>query len=193
MWLGVLGPLCVRHGGAVVVVPAARQRALLAALLVQANQPVSFGELAEVVWDGVPPPGARGTLRSYVMRLRTVLGPVIPAFPLAALADELCDTCRRLDALDTGDPGSSVRAVFSWSYRLLSDPGARMFRLLGLHPGPGISIPAAASLAAVHRDQASAALHELSTAHLLTEQAPGQVLTPRPAPRLRRRAGPHHR
>jgi hypothetical protein len=37
------------------------------------------------------------------------------------------------------DPGSSVRAVFSWSYRQLSDEAARMFRLLGLHPGRDIT------------------------------------------------------
>ena len=53
----------------------------------------------------------------------------------------------RLDALETGDPAASVRAVFSWSYRQLSGAAARMFRLLGLHPGPDITVPAAASLA----------------------------------------------
>ncbi len=40
-----------------------------------------------------------------------------------------------------------VRAVLSWSYDQLSPPAARMFRLLGLHPGPDISLSAAASLA----------------------------------------------
>ena len=70
-----------------------------------------------------------------------------PGFPLAALAAELRDAAGRLDALDAGDPGASVRAVFSWSYRQLSGPAARMFRLLGLHPGPDITVPAAASLA----------------------------------------------
>ena len=49
------------------------------------------------------------------------------------------DRAGRLDALDTGDPAASVRAVFSWSYRQLSAGAARMFRLLGLHPGPDIS------------------------------------------------------
>ena len=72
-----------------------------------------------------------------------------PCFPLAALAAELRDADGRLDALDSGDPAASVRAVFSWSYQQLSADAARMFRLLGLHPGPDISVPAAASLAAV--------------------------------------------
>ena len=70
-----------------------------------------------------------------------------PSLPLAALADELRDASGRLDALDTDDPAASVRAVFSWSVRHLSGEAARMFRLLGIHPGPDISGPAAASLA----------------------------------------------
>jgi DNA-binding SARP family transcriptional activator len=57
-----------------------------------------------------------------------------PDFPLAAVAAELQDRAGRLDALDAGDPGSNVRAVFSWSYRQLSGEAARIFRLLGIHP-----------------------------------------------------------
>jgi len=54
-----------------------------------------------------------------------------PGFPLAALASELRDTATRLDALDTGDPGSSMRAVFSCSYQQLSPGAARVLRLMG--------------------------------------------------------------
>ncbi|HTX85126.1 MAG TPA: BTAD domain-containing putative transcriptional regulator [Streptosporangiaceae bacterium] len=97
-----------------------------------------------------------------------------PRFPLGALADELRDVAGRLDALDAGDPGSSVRAVFSWSTRQLSEQAARMFRLLGLHPGPDISVPAAASLAALAEADARALLRELARAHLITEHAPGR-------------------
>lgn len=75
MWFGVLGPLSVRHGGAMLQVPAPRQRTLLAALLVKPGQPVSFDQLADTVWDGRPPSGARATLRNYVKRLRQGLGP----------------------------------------------------------------------------------------------------------------------
>jgi NB-ARC domain len=64
-------------------------------------------------------------------------------FPLTALAEELRDAEGRLPALDAGEAASSVTAVFSWSYRQLSDPAARLFRLLGLHPGPDITAPAA--------------------------------------------------
>ena len=64
----------VGDSGAEVLVAAARQRVLLAALLVHTCQPVPADTLAEAVWDGLPPPGYATTLRSYVMRLRQTLG-----------------------------------------------------------------------------------------------------------------------
>ena len=97
-----------------------------------------------------------------------------PDFPLTALAEELCDAERRLQALDPGEEATSVKAVFSWSYRQLSDPAARLFRLLGLHPGPDITAPAAASLAAVPLADARDMLAELDRANLITENAPGR-------------------
>jgi NB-ARC domain-containing protein len=65
-----------------------------------------------------------------------------PGLPLAALVTELRDAADRLDALDGGD-AASVRAVFSWSYQQLPESAARVFRLLGVHPGPDITVPAA--------------------------------------------------
>jgi tetratricopeptide (TPR) repeat protein/transcriptional regulator with XRE-family HTH domain len=99
-----------------------------------------------------------------------------PRFPLAALAAELADEAGRLDALDAGDPASSVRAVFSWSTRQLTGEAARMFRLLGLHPGRDISVAAAASLAALAEPQAGGLLRELARAHLIAECAPGRYV-----------------
>jgi DNA-binding SARP family transcriptional activator len=96
-----------------------------------------------------------------------------PGFPLATLAAEF-DSGGLLDALDADGGDVSVRAVLSWSYRQLSCPAARMYRLLGLHAGPDISGPAAASLAGLSRGQAAAALTELTCAHLLTEHAHGR-------------------
>src|SRR6185437_9547693 len=83
-----------------------------------------------------------------------------PAFPMASLVTELRDAGSRLDALDAGDPGSSIRAVFSWSHQNLSETAARIFRLLSVHPGPDISLPAAASLVGLARDQARRAVRE---------------------------------
>lgn len=74
MEFGVLGTLLVRANRADVPITGAKLRALLAALLLQANRTVSQEALVEVVWDGHPPPEALGTLRSYIMRLRRTLG-----------------------------------------------------------------------------------------------------------------------
>ena len=97
-----------------------------------------------------------------------------PGLPLSALADELRNAHGRLDVLDTGDPAASVRAVFSWSVRQLSPAAARMFRLLGLHPGPDVTALAAASLTGMPPPLARQTLGELTRAHLVGEQHPGR-------------------
>ena len=97
-----------------------------------------------------------------------------PKRPLAELAAELRDARGRLDALEAGDAATDVRAVLSWSYDQLSPATAQMFRLLGLHPGPDISLPAAASLAGVSRAEAAAALRELTRTNMAAEHLPGR-------------------
>ncbi len=97
-----------------------------------------------------------------------------PGFPLAAVAAELREAGCVLDPFHGNDHATDVRAVFSWSYRALSTEAARLFRLLGLHPGPDIPVAAAASLAAVPPGQARTMLAELTRAHLLAEPAPGR-------------------
>jgi DNA-binding SARP family transcriptional activator len=79
MWLGMLGPLCVRDDNAEIQISAPKQRVVLAALLRRPNQVVSFDELAEVLWDSAPPPTARVTLRNHVKSLRQALGPSVSA------------------------------------------------------------------------------------------------------------------
>jgi tetratricopeptide (TPR) repeat protein len=93
---------------------------------------------------------------------------------LTAVAGELADTQRRLGALDAGDPVTRVRAVFSWSYHALTPPAQRLFRLLGLHPGPDVSTAAAASLAGAPADAVSVLLTELTRTGLLAEHAPAR-------------------
>jgi DNA-binding SARP family transcriptional activator/tetratricopeptide (TPR) repeat protein len=99
---------------------------------------------------------------------------VRPRLPLASLAAEIRDAASPLDALDTGDPAASIRAVFSWSYHQLSPSAARTFRLLGLHPGPNLTAPAAASLTGVSVPEAHQALGELARAHLIFENSAGR-------------------
>jgi tetratricopeptide (TPR) repeat protein len=97
-----------------------------------------------------------------------------PGFPLASLVAELGDESGRLDALDAGDPASSIRTVISWSYQSLTGQAARMFRLLGLHPGPDVTAHAAASAAGVTLPAARRCLRELTNANLLNEHQPGR-------------------
>ena len=97
-----------------------------------------------------------------------------PKRPLTELAAELHDARGRLDALEAGDAVTNVRAVLSWSYDQLSEPAARMFRLLGVHPGPDISLSAAASLAGMPRAAAGAALRELVRTHMVAEYLPAR-------------------
>jgi tetratricopeptide (TPR) repeat protein/transcriptional regulator with XRE-family HTH domain len=91
---------------------------------------------------------------------------------LASLAEELRCADSRLDALDDTDPLASIRTVLSWSYQDLRNPAARMFRLLGIHPGPDISAQAAASLVACTPAEARSLLRELTGWHMLTEPVP---------------------
>jgi DNA-binding SARP family transcriptional activator len=72
---GLLGPLVVRVDESPVTISAGKQRVLLAALLLRANQVVPVDDLAEAVWDFRPPGSARVTLQNYVKRLRQALGP----------------------------------------------------------------------------------------------------------------------
>jgi len=99
---------------------------------------------------------------------------VRPTFRLDAVALELGNNHRPRPAFTVGDVASDVDAVFSWSYQALSSAGARLFRLLGLHPGPDVTVPAAASIAGIAEAEARSLLAELTSAHLMFEHTPGR-------------------
>ena len=127
-------------------------------------------------------PGRRGTGRGRTLAaairlvelcagLPLALGVVaaratLDQHPLGLLVEELEHAT--LDALDTDDPLTSVRAVFSWTFGCLSPAAARLFALLGLHPGPDVTEPAATSLLAA---PSAEALDELARHSLLTYQS----------------------
>ncbi|RSN70983.1 BTAD domain-containing putative transcriptional regulator [Actinomadura sp. WAC 06369] len=72
---GILGPLEVTRDGVGVPLRAGQQRALLAALLIDAGQVVSVDALVSRLWGEDPPGGARNAVQNYVLRLRRTLGP----------------------------------------------------------------------------------------------------------------------
>ena len=70
---GVLGPLEAARDGVVVGLTRA-QRAMVAALVIGRQRPVSIDLLADAVWDDDVPPDPAAALRSHVSRLRRALG-----------------------------------------------------------------------------------------------------------------------
>ena len=97
-----------------------------------------------------------------------------PAFPMSAVAIELADGGARLDALGDDDPMADVRSVFATSYRALSPRAARMFRLLGIHPGPDVSRAATVPLLGESDGAARLAMAELVRVNLVAEHTPGR-------------------
>lgn len=94
---------------------------------------------------------------------------------MAGLVAELRDKRARLDALSADDdPATDLRAVFSWSYDVLSDRAARMFRLLGLHPDGDFTAAVAAAVAGVNEREAAGGLDELLASHLIDNHRPGR-------------------
>jgi DNA-binding SARP family transcriptional activator/ABC-type branched-subunit amino acid transport system substrate-binding protein/streptogramin lyase len=69
----ILGPLSVVNGGEELVLGAAKQRTLLALLLLHRNEPVSSERLTDWLWQGEPPATAQKSLQVYVSGLRKVL------------------------------------------------------------------------------------------------------------------------
>jgi DNA-binding SARP family transcriptional activator/tetratricopeptide (TPR) repeat protein len=109
------------------------------------------------------------------LRVAAELAADRPTVPLARLVDELADLRTRLDLLEAdGDPGTGMRAVFSWSYRHLNNEDARTSRLLGLHPGPDVEAYEVAALTGMTVRQAHRALDVLARAHLLCPAPPSR-------------------
>ena len=74
MEFAVLGPVSVRQDGRELPLGGPKQRALLAILLLNANEAVSRDRLIDGLWGERPPATAAHTLDNYISRLRKVLG-----------------------------------------------------------------------------------------------------------------------
>jgi tetratricopeptide (TPR) repeat protein len=99
-----------------------------------------------------------------------------PSMPLGELIDDLRGESARWNVLtaDAEEGSDAMRSVFEWSYQALPGPAARLFRLLGLHPGNEFGLPAVASLAGVEPAQARSLLDTLVRAHLLERRPAGR-------------------
>jgi tetratricopeptide (TPR) repeat protein len=93
-----------------------------------------------------------------------------PHLAVSDLVEDLVRVGDRLDILAADDDETTaVRSVFSWSYRALPSDAARVFRLLGLHPGPNIGVAAAAALTGILVDAVRRLADVLISVHLLAE------------------------
>jgi transcriptional regulator with XRE-family HTH domain len=97
-----------------------------------------------------------------------------PARKATAVAAELTAARDRLAVMRAEN--LSVAAAFDLSYQDLTTAQQRLFRQLGLAPGPDIDAYAAAALADISPAAARSRLDELYDHHLISEPAPGRYL-----------------
>ena len=95
-----------------------------------------------------------------------------PAWAAADLAADLVAARDRLELMRAENV--SVAAAFDLSYRDLTAGQQRLFRRLGLHPGPDIDAHAAAALDGTSLGQARRHLDELYDQHLLGQPGRGR-------------------
>lgn len=97
-----------------------------------------------------------------------------PGFPLTALAADLADAASRIRELDEQDPAASLPAVLSWYYASLTARQAEVFGLLGLAPGPDISVEAVSGLIDMPPRDTRSILRMLERISLIGEPSPGR-------------------
>ena len=126
----VLGPLEVLDDGRPLDLGAPRQRALLAFLLLHANEVVSTDRLAEALWPGGIPRTAQKAIQVYVSALRRALGSARdvlethgPGYLLRVAPEELdLHEFERLLASARGRSCSGRAATSAWSSATSSGP-----------------------------------------------------------------------
>jgi DNA-binding SARP family transcriptional activator len=149
----LLGDVRVTRDGQQVDIGPLRQRSVLAALLVDVNETVSTDQLVDRVWGDEPPTTARGTLASYLTRLRQAL----PEVPIERVRGG-----QRLVA----DPA----AVDIVEFRAHIEAGryGKALELWRGEPLGGLSTPWATRLRDKLADEAFAAVLDLADEHLTT-------------------------
>jgi DNA-binding SARP family transcriptional activator len=155
----ILGPLEARLGGRSVAFGSTKQRALLAALLLRANEVVSAERLIDELWGEAPPRSAPNALQVYVSQLRKTLGADVlvtqaPGY-VARLATDRLDAARFEGLVEEG------------RHAILSDDAvtaaARLGEALALWRGDclaGLELHAAARSAIAHLEELRLAAQE---------------------------------
>jgi tetratricopeptide (TPR) repeat protein len=76
-----------------------------------------------------------------------------------------------------GDDDTSVRNAFDLSYRAQPESAQRIFRCLGLVPGPDLGVRAVAALAGTTESRVRRTMDRLASAHLVVQHSPGRYTT----------------
>ncbi|MCK7624474.1 NB-ARC domain-containing protein [Streptomyces sp. RS10V-4] len=110
------------------------------------------------------------------LRIATARLMAHPEWSLDCWTDKLADERRRLRELSAHGTELTMETCLHLSYRGLSSGAARLFRFLGLHPGPYVESQDAGVLAGWDADRTSRHLAELCDAHLLEEDVQGHYV-----------------
>jgi transcriptional regulator with XRE-family HTH domain/tetratricopeptide (TPR) repeat protein len=170
----------------VVLVTSRRRLAALSDATVISLGTLSPGEAATLLARLAARPGIRATdeavgeiarLCGYLPLAIAMLAGQLrhhPSWTAAGMADGLAAALDRLAVMRAED--LSVAAAFDLSYADLTPARQRLFRRLGLVPGPSVDAFAAAALDGTGPEAARHDLGELYDQHLLTEPAPGRYV-----------------
>ena len=192
----ILGPLEVSHEGRPVRIRGAKERALLAILLLHANEPVSVDRLIDELWTDRPPMTARKSLQVRVAGLRRALRDSIVltrggGYAISVAGDQL-DLhrferllCEGRELLAEGDPraaaGALDEAISLWRGPALADFAYESFAQLEIARLEELRLAALelridARLALGLHAPVVAELEDLIAAHPLRERLRGQLM-----------------
>jgi len=114
----ILGPLEAVAEGRSLPLGGAKQRAVLALLLLEAGRVVSTDRLMDALWSGEPPPTATASLQNFVSQLRRSLGAEAietrpPGYLMRVSAGQLdlANVRRLVDEARASDPLSRARLL----------------------------------------------------------------------------------
>ena len=174
----ILGPLEVLDHGGVVPLGGSKQRALLALLVLHANETLSADRLIDELWGERPPATAAKTVQVHVSRLRKALGADATARSSRAThgyelqLEPSCLDAHRFERLVARGPrrarrraGPSARSRARGRARAVARPAARGPRLRAVRAARGRAArrPAGRGAGAADRGRSSrsAAMREL--------------------------------
>ncbi|MBP2473777.1 DNA-binding SARP family transcriptional activator [Crossiella equi] len=185
----LLGPTEVRHGETVLPAIPAKQRVLLAVLLLRAGRTVTVAELADALWES-PPGNPRNAVQTYVRRLRALLPePCVCTTATGYLVETTADQVdvhrfRRL-VREAGQPGAAERnllheALALWRGTALLDVPSAALRehaaALAAERVRALERRVALDLAAGAHDELVAELRVLTAEHPLHEHFWAQLM-----------------